>query len=99
MAKKLSEYNSGDKVEMMCYQIGCKGISIPVVLGNEERIEPGTWFTDAGRFHWPKNTQRKVFGLKEYCRCPNCRTLLGSVNIVGVNKENPFIFGYDPEPA
>jgi len=97
MPKKLSEYNTGDTVEMICYKKSCENVSIPVVLGREARIEPGTHFTDAGRLHWSSDVPRRVFNAVQEYNCPNCGTPLGSVNIVG--EENLLIFGYEREPG
>lgn len=97
MAKKLSEFKTGDVVMMGCYKTDCTDVSISVILGEEAYIGPGTSFTGAGRFSWSPNTPRRVFNLKRSRGCLNCNTLLGSVNIVG--EENPIIFGYEREPA
>lgn len=98
MTEVLWRYHAGTNVEMTCYQEGCEGVSIPVVLGEKGYIHP--MFTGNGRFRWAPDRPVKSFKLPKYCRCPKCNTLFTSVIIVSTDcRGKPIIFGYDPEPA
>jgi len=98
MTEALWRYHAGTNVKMTCYQEGCEGVSIPVVLGKKDHIHP--MFTGNGRFRWTPDRSVKSFKLPKHYRCPKCNTLFASVIIVSIGcGGKPVIFGYNPEPA
>ena len=107
MPKALSQFEAGKKVEMTCYQKGCKGVLISVILGEEYEINPSFIRSGGvGRLGWNPDSETKGFNLGKslggsgYCNCPNCKTLFGEVIIISNGRgKKPIIFGYDPEPA
>ncbi|MCK4553704.1 hypothetical protein KAU19_01955 [Candidatus Parcubacteria bacterium] len=108
MPKALSQFEAGKKVEMICYQKGCKGVLISVILGEEYEVNPSFIRSGGvGRLSWCPDSEAKGFNLGKSslggsgCRnCPKCNMLFGGIVIIsnGRGKE-PTIFGYDPESA
>lgn len=105
--KPLAHFKKGGKVKIACYGQYCKGILLPVILGEEYKIDPSfIRGGGVGRIHWRPKAVAKGFNLGRnlggsgYCNCPGCKTLFGGVIIIFNGRgKKPFIFGYDPEPA
>jgi len=101
MSKALSRFQTGEQVSMTCYHMECEGVSIKVMLGQEQYIHPSfTASGGVGRVKW-SHTRAKSFKIKNLnnsseCPCPKCKTALESVIIVSNGRgRKPTIFGYE----
>ncbi len=101
--EKSLDFSTGDSVSLTCYQHGCEGVCVEVVLGDP--LELPYLGLNAGRLSWPEGSTYQAFWLTERkgkgypYKCPNCNISFEHATIIKVPKGEVIIYGYDPEGA
>jgi hypothetical protein len=96
MTRTLAGYNAGATEKMTCYQKGCEGVSITVVLGRLLKINQ--MIDVVGRIVLIPGGLVKLFELEENCECPQCHTHPTHVIVASIGGgQKPLVFGCDLE--